>query len=122
MVHLDYRAARPIYAQIVDSIRGQIQAGILASGERLPSVRELAAELSINPNTIQRSYRQLEAEGWIATMPGKGCYVCGLPQCSRQQRMDLLRAFDRAAAALVRSGMTREELAQRVMKEDQENA
>ena len=122
MVHLDYRAARPIYAQIVDSIRGQIQAGILASGERLPSVRELAAELSINPNTIQRSYRQLEAEGWIATMPGKGCYVCGLPKYSQQQRMELLRAFDRAAAALVRSGMTREELAQRLMKEDQENA
>lgn len=122
MVHLDYRAARPIYAQIVDSIRGQIEAGILAAGERLPSVRELAAELSINPNTIQRSYRQLEAEGWIATMPGKGCYVCGLPKYSQQQRMELLLAFDRAAAALVRVGMTREELAQRVMKEEQENA
>ena len=122
MVHLDYRAARPIYAQIVDSIRGQIEAGILAAGERLPSVRELAADLSINPNTIQRSYRQLEAEGWIATMPGKGCYVCGLPKYSQQQRMELLLAFDRAAAALVRVGMTREELAQRVMKEEQENA
>lgn len=122
MVHLDYRAARPIYAQIVDSIRGQIEAGILAAGERLPSVRELAAELSINPNTIQRSYRQLEAEGWIATLPGKGCYVCGLPKYSQQQRMELLLAFDRAAAALVRVGMTREELAQRVMKEEQENA
>ena len=75
MVHLDYRDSRPIYAQIVDGYREQIQAGILQPGEKLPSVRELAVQLSINPNTIQRSYRQLEAEGWIATVPGKGCYV-----------------------------------------------
>lgn len=121
MVHLDYRAARPIYAQIVDSIRGQIQAGILADGERLPSVRELAAELSINPNTIQRSYRQLEAEGWIVTVPGKGCFVCGQPELSGADP-ELLAAFDRAAAALLRSGMTREALMERLKKEDPENA
>ena len=77
MVHLDYRDARPIYTQIVDGYREQIAAGILSPGEKLPSVRELAVQLSINPNTIQRSYRQLEAEGWIATVPGKGCFVCG---------------------------------------------
>lgn len=122
MVQLDYRASRPIYAQIVDSIRDQIQAGILESGEQLPSVRELAAELSINPNTIQRSYRQLEAEGWIATMPGKGCFVCGLPEYSQQQRLELLGAFDRAAAALIRSGMTRKELSERLMKEEMDHA
>ena len=79
MIHLNYRDGRPIYVQIVDGLRGQIQARILLPGEQLPSVRELAAELSINPNTIQRSYRQLEMEGWIATVPGKGCFVCAVP-------------------------------------------
>ena len=73
MIHLDYRAAKPIYAQIVEGYQEQIAAGVLESGEKLPSVRELAAQLSINPNTIQRAYRQLEAEGWIATMPAILC-------------------------------------------------
>jgi GntR family transcriptional regulator len=63
MVHLDYRDARPIYSQIIDGFREQIAAGILQPGDKLPSVRDLASELAINPNTIQRSYRQLELEG-----------------------------------------------------------
>ena len=75
MLHLDYRDIRPIYAQITDGIRQQISAGVLQKGDKLPSVRELAVELSINPNTIQRADRQLEIEGWIATVPGKGCFV-----------------------------------------------
>ena len=56
MVHLDYRDARPIYTQIVDGFREQILGGVLQSGEKLPSVRELAMELTINPNTIQRAW------------------------------------------------------------------
>ena len=75
MVHLDYRDARPIYIQIVDGFRKQILAGALQPGEKLPSVRELAGELSINPNTIQRAYREMEAAGYIQTIPGKGCFV-----------------------------------------------
>ena len=55
MIHLNYRDGRPIYVQIVDGLRGQIQARILLPGEQLPSVRELAAELAIYPNTIQRA-------------------------------------------------------------------
>ena len=122
MVHLDYRDTRPIYTQIADRFRDQITAGILQEGEKLPSVRELAAELSINPNTIQRSYRQLEAEGWIATVPGKGCFVSGLPEYTMEQRQELLAAFDKTAAALMRVGVTREELAARLRKEETQNA
>ena len=59
MVHLDYRDSRPIYAQIVDGFREQITGGVLRPGEKLPSVRDLAAQLAINPNTIQRAYRRL---------------------------------------------------------------
>ena len=113
MVHLDYRDARPIYTQIADGFRDQILAGILPAGERLPSVRELAAELTINPNTIQRAYRELEAAGWIATVPGKGCFVCGVPQTTATaDRQAMLEEFDRITAALIASGVSREDLAQ----------
>ena len=122
MIHLDYRDARPIYVQIMDRFRDQISAGVLKSGEKLPSVRELAVQLSINPNTIQRSYRQLEAEGWIATVPGKGCFVCGLPEYTEEQRLELLTAFDKSVAALLRMGMTRKELSERIQKEGNEHA
>ena len=122
MIHLDYRDARPIYVQIMDRFRDQISAGVLTSGEKLPSVRELAVQLSINPNTIQRSYRQLEAEGWIATVPGKGCFVCGLPEYTDEQRLELLTAFDKSVAALLRIGFTRKELSERIEKEGNEYA
>ena len=122
MVHLDYRDSRPIYAQIVDGYREQIQAGILQPGEKLPSVRELAVQLSINPNTIQRSYRQLEALGWIATVPGKGCFVCGLPEYTIEEQKELLAAFDRAATDLIRSGISRETLIARLQEGGYEHA
>jgi len=117
MVHLDYRDVRPIYTQIADGFRAQITAGVLRSDEKLPSVRELAVELSINPNTIQRAYRLLEAEGWIATVPGKGCFVCGLRSYSDEEKEELLAAFDKAAAALLKIGTSREELIARLEKE-----
>ena len=122
MVHLDYRDARPIYTQIIVSFKEQITAGILRTGDKLPSVRELAVQLSINPNTIQRAYRQLEAEGWIATVPGKGCFVCGLPAYTQEQRQELLKEFDKSVAALLRVGMTRAELIARLREEDMTNA
>ena len=122
MIHLNYRDARPIYTQIVDGYREQIAAGVLRSGEKLPSVRELAIQLSINPNTIQRSYRQLEALGWIATVPGKGCFVCGLPEYAIEEQKELLAAFDRAATDLIRSGISRETLIARLQEGGYEHA
>lgn len=116
MVHLDYRDVRPIYAQIIDSFKEQITAEILQTGEKLPSVRELASDLAINPNTIQRSYRALEAEGWIVTVPGKGCFVSANGNCREQERVRLLAALEESCAALVSLGMTREELAAWIQK------
>ena len=114
MVQLDYRDARPIYTQIVDNFKSQICAGILQSGEKLPSVRELAGELAINPNTIQRAYRELEMAGWIATVPGKGCFVCQIPGESATEKMLLLEQFDKTVASLLALGITREELQRRI--------
>lgn len=117
MIHLDYRDSRPIYQQVKDTLRRHIVTGVLMPGEKLPSVRALASQLSINPNTIQRAYRQLEAEGWIATVPGKGCFVCGLRSYSESEKQELLAAFDKAAAALLKGGTSREELIVRLEKE-----
>lgn len=119
MVHLDYRDARPIYAQIIAGLRQQITAGILQPGDRLPSVRELAADLAINPNTIQRAYRELEQSGLIVTVAGKGCFVCDAADDSDE---DLLTQFDRTAHALLSAGVTREQLIQRLMQGGNDHA
>ena len=116
MVHLDYRDIRPIYAQIVAGLRDQIAAGVLRTGEKLPSVRELAVQLSINPNTIQRAYRELEMEGWIASVPGKGSFVCGVPSGPQREQLSALRNFDKIVEDLVSLGLSREELIQRIQQ------
>lgn len=122
MVHLDYRDARPIYSQIVDNFRNQIVAGVLQIGDRLPSVRELAGELTINPNTIQRAYRELEMGGWIASVPGKGSFVCGVPCGPQREQLALLETFDQTVAALLNLGTTRQELLERISQGGNENA
>ena len=106
MMHLDYRDARPIYSQIADNFRDQIAAGILCRDDRLPSVRELASELAINPNTIQRAYRELEGQGLIVTVPGKGCFVCGSGDGNRELWLE----FDRAVSGLLSRGVTKQQL------------
>ena len=104
MVHLDYRDAKPIYVQIIDNIRSQIAAGVLQPGDKLPSVRELATQLSINPNTIQRAYREMEANGMIQTIPGKGCFICGITDGPNWEKLD------RIVEQMLSQGVTREEI------------
>ncbi len=120
MIHLDYRDARPIYTQIADGFRRQIATGVLQDGDRLPSVRELAAQLTINPNTIQRAYRELEAEGVIASVPGKGSFVC--PGADSNDIRRLQRQLEETAAALEDLGISREALAQMILKGGNEHA
>ena len=122
MISLNYRDSRPIYEQIRDELRKLIVSGALATDEKLPSVRALAAQLAINPNTIQRAYRQLEAEGWIATVPGKGCFVCGGDALQEREKGRLLVEFDETTAALLALGMTRGELVWRIEKGENGNA
>lgn len=79
MIHLDYRDSRPMYEQIKDGFRRLIVQGLMAEDDKLPSVRELAGSLAINPNTIQRAYRELEQEGYVYVVSGKGSFVAGIP-------------------------------------------
>lgn len=75
MIVLDYRDSRPLYQQVKDSLRRMMLTGLLEPDEKLPSVRALATQLAINPNTIQRAYAELEAEGYIYSVAGKGSFV-----------------------------------------------
>ena len=77
MISLNYRDSRPIYEQIKDGLRKLIVTGAMKPDEKLPSVRALAQQLSINPNTIQRAYNELESEGYIYSVPGKGSFASG---------------------------------------------
>lgn len=75
MININFRDPRPIYEQVRDNFRALIISGALPPDYKMPSVRELAAKLPINPNTIQRAYRELESEGYIVSVPGKGSFV-----------------------------------------------
>ena len=122
MFVLDYRDARPIYTQICDSIKAQIRTGILQEGDRLPSVRELAVELTINPNTIQRSYAILESEGWIASVPGKGSFVCPLPQTAQHQAAALWAQLEDLRQQFSHLGISTEEIVKHLTEGGNENA
>lgn len=75
MFELDVRSRKPIYEQLTDKIKEMILHGILQTDEQLPSVRTLSQQLTVNPNTIQKAYRELEREGYIYSLQGKGSFV-----------------------------------------------
>ena len=77
MIHINFQDSRPIYEQIVDGYKHLILAGVLEQDERMPSVRALAVELSTNPNTVQKAFMELEREGFIYSVRGRGNFVKG---------------------------------------------
>ena len=111
MISLNYRDSRPIYEQIKDGLRKLIVTGALRTGEKLPSVRALATQLSINPNTIQRAYHELEGEGYIYSVPGKGSFAAGNTGADEARRKELTEKLRELAAELKYLGVTGEELA-----------
>ena len=77
MILIDYKDRRPLYEQIVEKLSDLMVRGILEQDSQLPSVRSLATELSMNPNTIQRAYAELERQGYIYSVKGRGSFVAG---------------------------------------------
>ena len=72
---IDFKAGKPVYLQLVDQVRYAAASGVLRTGEPLPSIRPLAEELRVNRNTIAKAYAELENQGVIETLPGKGCFL-----------------------------------------------
>ena len=109
MITINYRDPRPIYEQIQTELRRLMLSGVLPPGSRLPSVRELAGQLAINPNTIQRAYSQLETEGYVYTVSGRGTFVCEVREQNRQRRAEVTARVQPLMEELRDLGMTREE-------------
>ena len=118
MIQINYRDPRPIYEQLRDGFRQLILSGVLEPGEKLPSVREMAAKLTINPNTIQRAYRELEAEGCICSVPGRGSFVCKTDAAALARRAELAARLRETAKELRALGLTDAELGQLIKEED----
>ena len=113
MIQLNYRDSRPIYEQVRDGLRRLVVSGAIAPGDKLPSVRQMAASLAINPNTIQRAYEALEQEGYVYSVPGKGSFAAQREEIDRTRREELLARLDELAGELLYLGVTPEEIARR---------
>lgn len=91
MILIDYKSRTPIYEQIIENVKTLIVSGVLQRDEQLPSVRQLAQDLAINPNTIQRAYAELEREGIIYSLKGRGSFVgSSLGELRSVQQAELL--------------------------------
>ncbi|HHW62235.1 MAG TPA: GntR family transcriptional regulator [Syntrophomonadaceae bacterium] len=93
---IDYYSSQPVYQQIVDQIKEAVLSGSLEAEESLPSIRELARNQNINPNTVARAYRELENKGYIYSRPGIGSFICAKSSHAKRQH----------AAALIEQKMT----------------
>ncbi len=85
MIKLDYKNDKPLHEQITQGLKELIISGVLSPDEQLPSVRELAVSLTVNPNTVQRAYKSLETEGIIYSIRGKGNFVSDIPKADKTQ-------------------------------------
>ena len=110
MIRLNYRDASPIYEQIKNGLKRMIVTGAMKEGDKLPSVRSLATELAINPNTIQKAYNELENEGYIYSVPGKGSFASGEIKVDVRRKEELMRRIREMVAELRFLGVEEAEL------------
>ena len=118
MININFRDSRPIYEQVKTTLRKLIVSGAMSPDEKLPSVRELASQLVINPNTIQRAYRELEQESYIISIPGKGSYANLSAQVDEGRKKELLSAMDEIVTELLYLGVTPDELDRRIREKE----
>ena len=116
MITLDYADRRPIYEQVVDKMKELILLGVLETDSQLPSVRELAMELSINPNTVQRAYAELERQNVIYCVKGRGNFVSGVKDLKEEHKKELLTQISELVQEVAKAGISEEELLDCVKK------
>lgn len=115
---IDYRDTRPIYEQVMDKFKMLILRGVLHQDDKIPSVRNLAVDLSINPNTIQRAYTELERQGYIYTVKGKGNFVSDSGQLLLKYKEELFAELKLICKAAFEVGITEEEIMQSIKREE----
>lgn len=124
MLLIDKFSGKPVYEQLIEGIERDILVGAFAEGSQLPSLRELSAALSINPNTIQKSYAELTRRGVILPAPGSGCYVApDAREVLRREAMGKLAQLKALASELRLAGVGEEDIlaAVQIPTEDNEN-
>lgn len=94
MIIIDYKDRRPIYEQVVERFEELILKGVLEPASQMPSVRSLAMELSINPNTIQRAYMELERKGYIYTIKGRGSFIADNDHLIEIKKLELMESLE----------------------------
>ena len=114
MIQLNYRDSRPIYEQIKDGLRKLVISGAIKKDEKLPSVRDLATQLSINPNTIQKAYRELEQEGYIYTITGRGSFASEYVDIDAGRNKELLKEFDEIVREMLYLSADKDALIKRI--------
>lgn len=114
MIQLNYRDSKPIYEQIKDGLKRLIITGAIAPDEIMPSVRELASQLAINPNTIAKAIRELEQEGYIYTITGRGSFAADRKDISAGRNNQLLKKFDEIVKELLFLNENKDDLKQRI--------
>lgn len=110
MILIDYRDKRPIYEQIVEKLERLIVCGALEPDAKMPSVRNLGMELSVNPNTIQRAYNQLEQEGCLYTVSGRGSFVAPEGEWRAGKKNRMLEEWTLVTRRAKEAGLTKGEL------------
>lgn len=110
MIFLDTLDSRPIYEQVVERFKLLILKGVIVPDEKIPSVRNLAVDLSLNPNTIQRAYSELERQGYIYTVKGKGNFASGSTGLLVQFKKEIAGQIREICKTAVAAGITEEEL------------
>ena len=122
MTWINYRDSRPIYEQIADQYKVLILKGVLPPDEQMPSVRKLAMELSTNPNTVQRAYMELERQGFLYSVRGRGSFVRGGTDIHAQKRAELAERLSAILKEAVEIGIDPAQLlAECGWKENTEN-
>ncbi|MDO4343183.1 MAG: GntR family transcriptional regulator [Eubacteriales bacterium] len=120
MIFIDYKDRRPIYEQIVERFQLLIVKGILEPDSQMPSVRKLATDLAINPNTIQKAYTILEQEGFIYPVKGRGNFVTGGEKLVRQKQETFLRTFRETLRQAKEMGIEAQNLKEEIEREYEE--
>lgn len=105
MIWIDYTDATPIYEQIVTKYKNLIVRGVLLPNEKMPSVRSLAMELSINPNTIQKAYAELERQGFVYTVKGRGNFVAENDGLKKMKENEIIQKLETVAAEAEEAGV-----------------
>ena len=110
MIEINHRDSRPIYEQIKDGIRRLAMTGAAPPDSKIPSVREMAGTLSINPNTISRAYKDLENEGVIYSVPGRGSFIAPIDDARDRHVGELYEKLEKTARELITVGESRDQI------------